>query len=302
MKKIIVLGKKSFIASHLKYETIKSRLPPDQEYIEWFLDEHCPDIIINTVGHCGKPNIDQCELEKSDTYMSNVVIPLMLACECENRNIHLIHLGSGCIFSGPSPHHIINNKWIKDGKYVSEGMLGSGSGNTIDLGWTETDIANPVSFYSKTKYACDLAIGSMKNITILRLRMPISSINNPRNLLNKLINYKQVLETPNSVTFLEDLINAIDFVIENKKTGIYNITSPKPLTHSTLLNEYKKYFPNHTYEQISEKELNNIVVAKRSNCILDSSKIINEGFKFGDTDTRVSETVKKFVENLKEIK
>lgn len=273
--KIFSIGN-GFIASHLNYPKIIERLESNSNHIEYILDKYKPNTVINCIGYCGgSKNIDQCEIEKTRTCTSNTVIPIMLAQACENRNIYLINIGSGCIFSGYSQRL---------------------------RGWLETDIPNPVSYYGYTKYACDLAIGSMKNVTTLRIRMPISSINHQRNLLNKLISYKQVLETPNSVTFLEDLLNAIDFVIKNKKTGIYNITSPNPLTHSALLNEYKKYFPNHIYEKISEKELNNIVVAKRSNCILNSSKIINEGFKFENTDTRVCETVKRFVENLKETK
>lgn len=297
MKKIIVFGN-GFIAAHLPYEISKRRLSSNEQEMRETISHYKPDVIINATGFCGKPNVDECESKKSETYMANIVIPLMLAKICEEQNIHMIHLGSGCIFYGLSPHAIDSFH-----SYSGEGQDRSRTSIiTLDSGWKENDIANPVSFYSKTKYACDLAIDSMRTITVLRLRMPISTMNHPRNLLNKLIAYKRVLEEPNSVTFTEDLVNAIDWAVSNEKFGVYNITSPKALTHSVLLEEYKKYVPEHVYEKISKKELENLVIATRSNCILDSSKAVREGFVFRDADTLIRTCVKDFVKNLKEIK
>lgn len=288
-KKVIVLGK-GFIASHLPYNISNYRLSPDDKRIGDFLDQEKPDVIINTVGFVGTPNVDQCQVEKSETYIGNVVLPCLLASECERRSIHLINIGSGCIFYGPSPR-AINHYQINCITGEKE------SGWITDTGWVEEDIANPISHYSKTKYACDLAISALKNVATLRIRMPISSKDTPRNLLNKLIGYKNVLEEPNSMTFMDDLVSAIDWTIDNEKTGIYHFASPKPITHSMLLNEYKKYQPTHEYRSIGTAELSTMTIAARSNCILDCRKITNEGFKFGDTDTRIHDTIKAFAEN-----
>lgn len=274
--KIVVLGN-GFIASHLNYEIANYRLYPNEQNVLHFIDIYKPDIIINASGFCGKPNVDECAIKKIETYTANVTVPIMLARECERRSIRVIHLGSGCIFFGNSPNKSLG----------------------YEPGWKESDFANPKSFYSKTKYATDLVIGELKNTTILRLRMPISSKNNPRNLLNKIINYKQVLEEPNSVTFIEDLVSAINFVIENNKIGIYHITSSKPLTHGKLLDEYKKHVPEHIYEKISKEKLSGLTSEPRSNCILDNTKIIKDGFKFTDTDLQIEKTIREFVENLR---
>jgi dTDP-4-dehydrorhamnose reductase len=181
-----------------------------------------------------------------------------------------VHFGSGCIFCGDAP--------------------------TID-GWREDANANPKSYYSKTKYAADLALSPLPNTTILRLRMPISHKNNPRNLLNKIISYQKVLDHPNSMTFLDDLVRATDFIIKKEKTGIYNVVSSMPLTHPMLLEEYKKYVPTHTYEKITEKELDGMVKATRSNCILSNKKIVSEGFEFAPTLACMHGTIKKFAKN-----
>ena len=287
MEKVIVIGN-GFVAGHLPYEVVNYRFTPNEENINVFINQYKPNVIINCIGRCGTPSVDWCENNKFETYNTNVIIPAMLANECNNRNIHFIHLGSGCINYGHSPN-IVRHYNSSDTE----------SFRTVDLGWKEIDCSNPKSYYSKTKYSADLILGDLSNVCILRLRMPVSSKNHPRNLLNKLIKYQKVLEEPNSMTFVDDLVNAIHFVIKNKKTGIYNVASPKPILHSELLEEYKKYFPEHIYEKISVKELDGLVVAPRSNCILDVGKIISEGFSFADTQTRVRETIAKFAENIK---
>ncbi|SRR5260221_2608719 len=291
MKKVIVIGKNSFIATHLPYEKSDYRFSPDEKDISNFIDANKPDVLINCIGMTGKKNIDDIELEKARAANSNTVLPIMLASKCEQKGINFIHISSGCINYGPSP----NNKEIIDIR------KNPSTSHFEDTGWREDEFAqrknNPMSSYSKTKLAADLVIGSLSNVSSLRIRMPISSMFHPRNLLNKLIGFKKVLEEPNSMTFLRDLTNAVQWIIDNNKTGIYNIASPKPLTHSMLLDEYKRHVPAHTYEKISKEELNKLVSAPRSNCILDVSKSINEGFRYYDTDYMIKETVRQFVIN-----
>jgi UDP-glucose 4,6-dehydratase len=288
--KIYTLGN-GFIASHLPYNPILDRVSPNEKQIKELLTWYKPDIIVNCIGRTGSPNIDFCETHKEETHTANVVIPTMFAHECEKLGIRFIHLGSGCVMYGQSPHgrdemHCL--LWDDAIPYKVR----------IDTGWKETDITSPKSYYSQTKYECDNNLKDMKNTTILRLRMPISSKKHPRNLLNKLIKYKQVLDEPNSMTFVSDLVNAIDFVINKELYGIYNVASPLPLKHSDLLEEYRKYVPNHTYQRINKETLDKMVIAPRSNCILDMNKIMNEGFKFGDTDTLVRECIKNYVKEI----
>src|SRR5271165_1969441 len=105
MKKIIAVGN-GFIANHLRYEIAKEKLLPDNKYIEQWLNVHKPDIVINCMGYCGGPgkNIDQCEIDKERTLLSNTIIPTMLALECMKRNIQFINISSGCVFYGQSPN------------------------------------------------------------------------------------------------------------------------------------------------------------------------------------------------------
>lgn len=276
--KIITLGN-GYVASHLPYEIANYRLTPNEEDIGFFLDEYEPDVVVNATGFCGRPNVDQCEIEKTKTYMSNVVVPAMLAAECERRSIRMIHIGSGCIYFGDSP-------------YKGE------KSNVFDPGWRETDIANPKSYYSKTKYACDLMIGDMPNVTTLRIRMPISSQNNQRNFINKIRGYSKVIDIPNSVTFMDDFIRCVDWSIKENKIGIFHVTNPEPISAAQTMREYQKYVPDHKFEIFSEKDLDSITTAKRSNCILNTNKLTESGFLMTPSKDALELCMSQYIKNI----
>ena len=104
--------------------------------------------------------------------------------------------------------------------------------------------------------AADLALGDMQHVSILRIRMPISEKDTPRNLINKLIGYKKVIDIPNSVTFMNDLVSCIDWAVNNKPGGIFHVVNPQPLTAAHIMNVYKKYVPEHVFGIINEDQLN----------------------------------------------
>lgn len=284
MKNILVWGS-GFIGSHLAYPHIKERAIPNPQEIRSILQSYKPDTLINCIGYCGVPNIDAIEDNKEIALITNTIIPSLIAIECNKLGIHLIHIGSGCIFQGKSS----NVMWM--------GTTGAPA-IEYDMGYTETDFAAPPSYYSNTKYACDLLIGSLPNVCIARIRMPISSKNDPRNFISKIKNYKQVIDIPNSATFLPDLVGCIDWMIEQKKTGIYNVVNPQPITAAQCMKEMQKYVPDHKFSIISGKELDKITKAKRSNCILDGSKLQKEGFQMTDTKTILEKTMKEYIENM----
>lgn len=276
--KILTLGN-GFVAQHLPYPIVNERIELSEKVIESFLDFHAPDVIVNCIGKTGTPNVDWCETHQPETALANIAIPIALAKACEKRGIHFVHIGSGCIYFGTSPNVPI----FSGGK---------------DLGWTEKHFANPKSFYSKTKYACDLAIGDMKNVSILRIRMPISNRNNPRNFINKIRGYKQVIDIPNSVTFMDDLVRMVDWTIKKNKIGIYHVVNPEPITAAQVMREYQKYAPNHIFEVIDELGLDKLTTAKRSNCILNGDKLRNEGFFMTDSCKALEDCMKTYIKNI----
>jgi 3,5-epimerase/4-reductase len=276
---VIVLGN-GFIASHLPYIKVPDRLDIDMDQILSVIDNYKPDCVINTIGFCGVPNIDQCEIEKDRTTITNITIPILLAEACFMRSAHLIHIGSGCIFYGKSPNE----------RYGICGL-------PYDYGWKETDLTHPKSFYAKSKYYCDLVIGNMPNVTVLRIRMPFSSTPHPRNIINKLLQYNKIINIPNSMTFVDDLVNCVAWMSKNRHAGIFHVTNHEPLTAVDIIREYNKY-NYHSFEIIDERELDKLTVAKRSNCILDTEKLYRLGFSMTPSRRALQLCMATFVKNI----
>lgn len=299
--KAVILGR-GFIATHFFMDPLYTRVGSKVRLnnisdIEQVIEEHKPDVIINAIGFCGKPNVDQCEIEKDKTSFANVALPIMLAQATAKHSIHLVHIGSGCIYFGESPnYHYLQgdgSPWPDMG-YSTQSFTVIVPGIKVDDGWKETDFANPQSFYSKTKYACDLAIGDMSHVTTLRIRMPISEYYDGRNLITKLSNYKQIINIPNSVTFMTDFERCVDWTIQQGKTGIFHITNPDTLTAAQIMREYQKYRPEHYFTTISERELDNLTIAKRSNCILNTDKLTNAGFIMTPAEEALKECMNNY--------
>lgn len=280
--KISTIGA-GFVSEHLPYSKIKDRVELNINQINKILDKEKPDVLINCIGKTGRPNIDWCETHKEETALANTAIPILLAEVCDKRSIHFINIGSGCIFYSHSPN-LLYPHWDRETYKLH-----------TDLGWKETDFANPKSYYSKTKYACDLILGDMKNVATLRIRMPISTKDHPRNLINKLLCYKQIIDIPNSVTFMDDLTRCIDWVINGSKTGIYHVVNPEPLTAKKVMEEYQKYVPSHKFEVIDEEQLDKLTTAKRSNCILNSDKLRKEGFQMTNSELALKDCMKQYI-------
>jgi UDP-glucose 4,6-dehydratase len=283
--KIFVIGN-GFIADHLPYDRLNIRLDKSNiHHIGSAKNEYGMDVLINCIGKTGRPNIDWCETHKEETTFANTILPIRMAEECARNEIYLIHISSGCIYFGRSP----NYRWHTD-IY--------GEMKEIDFGWKETDFANPQSYYSKTKYACDLILGDMANVASLRIRMPISEKNNPRNLINKLLKYEKIIDIPNSMTLMTDFVRCIEYFVKNRFSGIYHITNPQPTSAASIMKEYQKYVPSHNFDIIDERILDNITLAKRSNCILNTDKLQSIGFNMTETQEGLKKCMAAYVANI----
>jgi 3,5-epimerase/4-reductase len=242
--------------------------------IQEAIEKYKPDVIINTAGKTGKPNIDWCEDHKNETVYSNVTGPLVLAKIAVENNIKLVHIGSGCIYQGG-----LEKEYTEDER---------------------PDSALIPSFYSRTK-AWSEEILSYFPVLQVRLRMPIDSEPNPRNLIWKISHYEKVMDqVPNSVSVIPDFIDATIKLIQKDKTGIYNVVNPGSITHGEILKMYKEIVdPSHTYQPISIEELAKITKAGRSNCLLSTNKIENEGIILPDIHERIREILVEYKKNIR---
>jgi 3,5-epimerase/4-reductase len=266
--KILILGK-GFIGNRLQGElqsATSGKKILSYSDIDKEIKKFKPEILINCIGHLGS-NVDECEKDLDKTLTANSFVPIILAEAAIRNNIKLIHIGSGCIYHYNYSKDIpINEDKIPD---------------FFEL------------FYSRSKIYSEQALSVLSRrypILIIRIRVPLDNQPHPRNLLTKLINYKKIIEIPNSVTYIPDFINALKHLIKINATGIYNVVNKEPLIYSDLMKVYKKYVPSFKYEVIDYRNL-----PTRTNLILSTDKLENSGFKVKTIHEVLEECVKSYL-------
>lgn len=239
----------------------------DDEAVRSELKAEAPVRVINAAGATGSPNVDALEGHPGQTYTSNVVGPIRLASICRELGIHMTHLGSGCIYSGDAG----------------------------GAGFTEEDPPNfHGSLYSRSKALAEAALRDF-DVLQLRIRLPISAEPGPRNLLTKLLGFERVASVPNSVTVLEDFWPAADALVARAETGVWNMVNAGVETHDALLGLWREHVdPEHAFEVITPDELQGDLVAKRSNCILDTTKLARAGLAMPHVDEALPRLVQAY--------
>ncbi len=227
----------------------------NRESVAKELDEYKPTHVLNAAGITGRPNIDWCETNKPETIRTNVIGTLNLADLCLERNIHCTVYATGCIFVYDEAH-----------------PLGSG------IGFTEEDTPNfDGSFYSETKGYMEPMLKQYPNCLILRVRMPISDDLIHRSFVTKIVKYERVVNIPNSMTILTEMLPASLAMAKKGLTGVYNFTNPGVISHNEVLDLYTKYIdPTYTYTNFTEEEQAKVIKAPRSNNELDTTKLLAE--------------------------
>lgn len=117
-----------------------------------------------------------------------------------------------------------------------------------------------------------------ENVCTLRVRMPISSdLSNPRNFITKITRYNKVVNIPNSMTVLDELLPISIEMAKRNCRGIWNFTNPGVISHNEILRMYRDYIdPEFKWVNFDLEEQAMVIVAPRSNNELDTSKLKNE--------------------------
>lgn len=274
-----------FKTNQIPYVTYGVRYGFDERSFVKFLLANKIKRIYNCAGFTGKPNVDSCELIENQVpaLQANALLPMQLLNICKKFDVKLIQISSGCIYNdtqcerGLEPTHE----------------------------FTENDEPNfsfyqpKHSWYSGTKAlgeqlltACEM----FSDVLICRLRIPFDSVNNPRNYLNKVISYDNLLNATNSFSQLEEFVAACIDLSDSNRYGIYNLTQPGYMTTKEIVDLLKSYklVSDKTYFKCIE-DFERVVVAPRSNCVLDSSQAIRDGVKL----TPIHIAMEKAIANYK---
>ncbi|CAA0816357.1 Trifunctional UDP-glucose 4-6-dehydratase/UDP-4-keto-6-deoxy-D-glucose 3-5-epimerase/UDP-4-keto-L-rhamnose-reductase RHM1 [Striga hermonthica] len=262
--KFLIYGKTGWIGGLLgklcekqgiAYEYGKGRLENRSQLVADILSAK-PTHVFNAAGVTGRPNVDWCESHKTETIRANVAGTLTLADVCRENGLLVMNFATGCIFEYDAAHP-------------------EGSG----IGFKEEDKPNFTgSFYSKTKAMVEELLREYDNVCTLRVRMPISSdLNNPRNFITKISRYSKVVNIPNSMTILDELLPISVEMAKRNLSGIWNFTNPGVVSHNEILEMYKKYIePDFKWTNFTLEEQAKVIVAPRSNNEMDASKLKKE--------------------------
>jgi dTDP-4-dehydrorhamnose reductase len=208
---------------------IKSR-----DKIKKVIYDYCPDFIIHTAAFT---NVDLSEKMREDAWKINVKGVEYIAEAARAIDAQIIHISTDYIFDG------------KNGPYH------------------ENDLPNPIGYYGRTKLASENALKISGTLfTILRTNVLYGFARNSRpdfvrwviNSLTKKERIRIVKDQINNPTFIDDLVQAINKIIEFKRTGIYNIGGKEFLSRLEFTNRIAAYFKldRNLITPITTEELN----------------------------------------------
>jgi UDP-glucose 4,6-dehydratase len=310
--RILLLGATGYIGQAFAHELNTQGIPfyalsrKELDYTRFdlllnHLQANRPDFLINAAGFTGRPNVDACEFARAETLQGNTLFPQSLAQACLVSGVPYGHVSSGCIYSGA--------KIVENGQSRIEPDLTAPSLQPLvqdELkeshfglrpvqihGFSEADSPNfsfrspPCSFYSGTKALGEEAMLPLKNGYLWRLRIPFDEFNNPRNYLTKVQTYSKVYDNVNSISHRTDFVRAcLDLWKLRAPFGIYNVTNPGWITTRYVIEQIEKILkPGKTFEfWTDDAEFYKFAKAPRSNCVMDTTKLINVGVKIRTVD------------------
>lgn len=223
-------------------------------------------VVINAVASTGTTNCDECEDDKAASLEANVLVPIILAEACYRTGRKLVHISSGCIY--------------KFDYTYDQPLSESRTPDFFDL------------FYSRTKIYAEYALRPFPNILTIRLRTPLDDRPHRRNLLTKLLGFSRVIDMPNSVTYLPDMLEALQHLIGIDARGVYNLVCSGALCYPELLRVYERVSGSKLEYTIIRPEYLNLI---RTNLLLSTDKLSSTGFKVRDIRDVLSECVEEYI-------
>ncbi|MEO8231638.1 MAG: dTDP-4-dehydrorhamnose reductase [Ignavibacteriota bacterium] len=204
--------------------------------IKNIIKDFCPDFIINAAAFT---NVDLSETERELAWKINVKGVEYLSEAARILDSHLIHISTDYIFDG------------KSGPYL------------------ENAIPNPLGYYARTKLASEnvLKISGTKH-TILRTNVLYGTAKFSRPdfvkwVVDSLRAKKEIRivdDQINNPTFIDDLVQGINKIVELRKEGIYNIGGNEFLSRYDFTIMIADYFnlDKSLIKKIKTEELNQL--------------------------------------------
>lgn len=245
----------------------------DEALVRAAVRDAAPDLVINCVAMA---DIDWCERNQLEAFAVNTLGADHTAAAAQEAGAYFLHISSGC---------------------VQESL-------TADDVHTEADAPHPLCYYSWTKvWAENLILERARRqglkALVLRPRQLLSAHLSNRNALVKMLTYTKFIDTPNSCTVIEDLLEATGELVAKDAAGLVNIVNPgvtSPYRIAEMLRARVK--PDMQFVKMSKEELNRMTFAKRIDAVLDTSKLESYGITLKSVEERLQEILPVLKANL----
>jgi dTDP-4-dehydrorhamnose reductase len=259
VKKILITGASGLVGSRFvelfgkKYQLITPEYPDfdltNIESIKKILTDYNPEVVINLAAFTdvGKAE-EQRDDKNGNCYQINVEGTKNLISLIDSKTIHLIHISTDYVFSGA----------IEDpGPYAEEKT-------------PETDSAK-LSWYGFTKAEGERIIKNTlgNDMTILRINFPVRAkydlkldyLRKPLSLFDQGKLYPLFYDQQVSITYIDEMCQVLDKIIEGKIYGILHATTPNTASPYDLI----AYLLNKTGRDSSKLQKASIIEFAKNN-------------------------------------
>ncbi|XP_049849106.1 uncharacterized protein LOC126317482 [Schistocerca gregaria] len=246
----------------------------DRSAVSRDLDAYRPRWVFCAAGLSGNPNIDWFETHRQEGVRINVLATLNVVDLCHMRNVHVTILGSGLVY-----------------QYDERHPLGSGAG------FKETEPPNVQDgTYIKLRILLEQLLEMYTNVLHVRICYPISSAPHAKNLLSKLLRFKEIVSVPTSVTVIDELWPILLDMCRRNLVGNFNFANPGVIENREILELYKEHVDPRIEWRCASSGPNG-GVARRPFAELDVSKLLSE--VGGEGISQVKEGVKKVMKSIR---
>jgi dTDP-4-dehydrorhamnose reductase len=265
---------------------------------------HRPRLVIHCAGFTGKPNVDACEAQRTETILGNIVLAQTIAQACDAAGVRLGAVSSGCIYTGAKAQGGDGSWTIREDLNAPDLAELLAARSTGIRGFEESDapnftFENGSSFYSGTKAIAEKVLLAFPSAYVWRLRMPFEERDHPRNYLSKLQTYPKLYQNWNSLSHLGDFVSASLQIWESGLPGgAYNVVNPGYVSTREVV-ELIKGLRRPEWEPLFWRDDNEFyqeaALARRSNCLLETAKLAQGGIEMRDVKTALAHSIWQWV-------
>ena len=279
-EKILIFGNGqigNFYLNYFKGKSVPASIAQGDitksEDVEKAIGAFQPTVVINTAA---ATNLEWCENNQLEAFNSNVLGAKIIAQVCDAKNIYFIHFSSGCIFESKDENDLKS----------------------------ETDLPAPAVFYSWTKVWSEQMVTYRKSpnfrYLILRPRQPVSSQISPKNMMIKFLTFTKYVDTPNTGTVIEDLMDWTYGLIKIKPVGVLHVANEGWTTPYEMALMLKKHvLPSLEVGKILKTDLDKITPNKRVDTVLNVEKLKGLGLAVRPYKDRVEEIIIDLGKNIR---